>query len=315
MSKIIGQTGIVVSVNVSEDKGQRKLPVECIVLDQYGIQGDAHAGDWHRQVSLLSKESIDRFQTARGIQVAAGQFGENIAVSGLDLQTVGILDRLSINKVELEVTQVGKACHGDGCSIYKEVGECIMPKEGIFCRVRKGGEIKPDQSVLWQPRAIKVAVITVSDRASRGEYEDRSGPIIEKSISTFLEEHRWHGNIEREILPDQEHSLRNRIQSLLKQGYDAIFTTGGTGIGPNDITPDVVESLADKLLPGVMEYIRCKYGESIPNALLSRSVAAVAEGTVIYALPGSVKAVEEYMSEILRTFEHTLFMMRGLDTH
>ncbi|MBD3265577.1 molybdenum cofactor synthesis protein, partial [bacterium] len=142
MSKIIGQTGIVVSVNVSEDKGQSKLPVECIVLDQYGIQGDAHAGDWHRQVSLLSKESIDRFQTARGIQVAAGQFGENIAVSGLDLQTVGILDRLTINKVELEVTQVGKACHGDGCSIYKEVGECIMPKEGIFCRVRKGGEIE-----------------------------------------------------------------------------------------------------------------------------------------------------------------------------
>ena len=96
---------------------------------------------------------------------------------------------------------------------------------------------------------------------------------------------------------------------------DAVFTTGGTGIGPRDITPDVIETMADRLIPGIMEHIRIQFGAEKPNALLSRSIAAVMGQTLVYALPGSVRAVSEYMGEILKTFEHALLMIHGIDAH
>ena len=94
-----------------------------------------------------------------------------------------------------------------------------------------------------------------------------------------------------------------------------MFTTGGTGVGPRDVTPDVVAALADKTIPGIMDAIRIKYGAAKPNALLSRSVAAVIRSTLVYTLPGSVRAVEEYMDEILKTLEHLIFTLHGLDLH
>ena len=97
--------------------------------------------------------------------------------------------------------------------------------------------------------------------------------------------------------------------------FDIIFTTGGTGIGPRDITPEVVKPLLDKEIPGIMESIRIKYGMEKPNALLSRSIAGVMKKSLIYTLPGSVRAVNDYMSEILKTLEHLIYMQRGIDAH
>jgi molybdenum cofactor synthesis domain-containing protein len=120
--------------------------------------------------------------------------------------------------------------------------------------------------------------------------------------------------VENILIPDDASILRSRLESASKR-YNIIFTTGGTGIGPRDITVETVKPLLDKEIPGVMEFIRMKYGSVKPNALLSRGVAGVLGKSLIYTLPGSVKAVEEYMTEILKTVKHLIYMQYGVDTH
>jgi molybdopterin adenylyltransferase len=304
----------VVSINISEKKGTVKKPVEKAVVDEKGIVNDAHAGSWHRQITLLAQERIDEFSQEIGRQVQYGEFAENITTHGIDLSKGTILDRFKIGRVELEVTQKGKKCHGDACAIYREVGKCVMPKEGIFCRVLNGGEIVVGDALEYYPRSLRIAVITVSDRASRGEYEDLSGPEIVKKTKEYFKDKPWKLNIHTVIIPDDAETLKHEIK-LLTNGFDIIFTTGGTGVGSRDITPEVVEPLLDKSIPGIMEYIRVKYGAKAPNALLSRSVAGIINKSLIYALPGSVKAVREYTDEILKTVEHSVFMLKDINTH
>jgi len=132
--------GTVVSVNLSERKTVRKTPCErgSLVLDR-GFDGDAHAGDWHRQVSLLAQESIDKMKSA-GLDVGAGDFAENITTSGIDLMTLPIGTLLRVGPSLLEVSQIGKVCHTK-CAIYYQAGDCVMPREGIFAVVREAGEI------------------------------------------------------------------------------------------------------------------------------------------------------------------------------
>lgn len=133
--------GIVVSVNISQRKGVRKTSVEkAKAITNFGLEGDAHAGKWHRQISLLAKESIRKMEEF-GLKLKPGDFAENITTEGLDLLSLPIGTRLKIGKALLEVTQKGKECH-IGCEIRKIVGDCIMPKEGIFARVLEEGEIK-----------------------------------------------------------------------------------------------------------------------------------------------------------------------------
>ena len=136
----------VVAVCISENKGERKTPVDSVELrENHGIVGDAHAGDWHRQVSLLASESIDKMR-ALGLDVDSGDFAENITTSGIELVSLPIGTRLQIGETLLEVTQIGKECH-TRCAIFYQAGDCVMPKEGIFARVITGGVIKPGDAV------------------------------------------------------------------------------------------------------------------------------------------------------------------------
>ena len=136
----------VLAVCISENKGERKKPVKAVELrENHGIVGDAHAGDWHRQVSLLAQESIDKMR-ALGLDVTAGDFAENITTSGIDLVSLPIGSHLRIGGTLLEVTQIGKECH-TRCAIFYQAGDCVMPKEGIFTRVITGGVIKPGDEV------------------------------------------------------------------------------------------------------------------------------------------------------------------------
>ena len=131
-----------VAVCISENKGERKTPVKQIELrENHGIVGDAHAGDWHRQVSLLAKESIAKMR-AMGLDVGNGDFAENLTTEGIDLPKLPIGTKLQIGASLLEVTQIGKECH-TRCAIYHQAGDCVMPKEGIFAKVLHGGVIKP----------------------------------------------------------------------------------------------------------------------------------------------------------------------------
>ena len=308
------EEGKIVSVNISEEKHTIKSPVDQVVIDQNGVSGDGHAGPGLRQVSMLSQEHVDSFAEQIGRKIAPGEFAENITTKGIDCAGVLPLDVFKTGDVVLEVTQIGKTCHGDNCAIFREIGKCVMPKQGIFCRVITGGPIKPGQAITFEPKVFRFRIITMSERASRGEYTDRSGPKIEQIVGDFFKNKRP-SQFDTCILPDDAEMLKEQLLSGVKDRFDAIFITGGTGIGPKDITPEVVTSLAEKIIPGIMEHIRTTYGREKPNALISRSVAAVIGKTLVYALPGSVKAVSEYTPEILKTLEHMIFMLGGLDTH
>ncbi len=307
-------TGTVVALNISEQKGTIKHSITEAVINEQGMVGDAHAGLWHRQISLLGADSVANFSKQAKREIKPGEFAENITLDGIDLNKVAILDRFKCGKVELEVTQIGKTCHGDKCAIYQEVGNCIMPKEGIFCRVIHGGKISQGDEIIYKPRPLTISCITLSDRASQGVYEDRSGPAAVKLIEEFFAPKRWHVQIRNQVLPDDDEQLTVILQHMLSD-VDVVFTLGGTGVGARDIAPEVVSEVCDKLIPGIMENIRLKYGATKPNALLSRSVAGIAQQTQIYALPGSVKAVTEYLNEILPLLEHIIRMLHNIDVH
>lgn len=133
--------GIIKAVCISEKKGTQKINVkEAVFLEDYGIEKDAHAGKWHRQVSLLSFDRVEEFR-ARGAQVADGAFGENLLVEGMDFKTYPIGTIFQCNDVVLELTQIGKKCHSE-CEIFHQVGDCIMPREGVFTVVLHGGVIR-----------------------------------------------------------------------------------------------------------------------------------------------------------------------------
>lgn len=138
----MSNTGKIIAISISSKKGIPKTNVESAkLISDYGIEGDAHAGNWHRQVSLLANESIDKMRRL-GLSISTpGIFAENITTEGIDLTQLSIGDKLALGNCELEITQIGKVCH-NRCNIYNTVGDCIMPKEGIFARVIDGGEIK-----------------------------------------------------------------------------------------------------------------------------------------------------------------------------
>ncbi|MBE0648776.1 MAG: molybdenum cofactor synthesis protein [Bacteroidales bacterium] len=363
----------VLSVNISEKKGTIKLPVPSITLMDNGVEGDAHSGPWNRQVSLLGVESIRKFEQEAKRKIGYGEFAENITTEGLELWKCQPLDRFVGEDVVLEVTQIGKECHGTSCSIFREVGNCVMPKEGIFARAVGSSQfavrssqfavgsgqfavrssqfavrssqntdagsriLKPETTLLYQPKIFSARIITLSDRAFRGEYEDKSGPRIREILENQFASGQLAVGSKNQphpsslvphpsslvprlssfvtLLPDNPDQLLNTLTEAIEAGVDFIFTTGGTGIGHRDFTPDVVKPLLDKEIPGIMEMIRMKYGAEKHQALLSRGIAGVAGNTLIFTLPGSVKAVNEYMSEILKSLMHMVYMLHGLDTH
>ena len=139
--------GKINAVSVSKERGTRKYNVPTVELKvDFGMTGDAHGGDWHRQISLLAVESIDKM-TAKGVEVTAGDFAENITTEGIDLQGLSVGSKLRLGSdAEIEVTQFGKKCH-QACEILKLAGDCIMPREGIFAKVTKPGQIKPGDTI------------------------------------------------------------------------------------------------------------------------------------------------------------------------
>ena len=164
------------------------------------------------------------------------------------------------------------------------------------------------------PEKFEVLIITLSDRAFSGAYDDLSGPRIKKKLGEYFADENMDSNINLTLIPDDAGMLKELIEKA-SGSCNFIFTTGGTGIGPRDITIETVVPLMEKQIPGVMEFIRVKYGTANPAALLSRGVAGVIGKALVYTLPGSLKAVDEYMTEIVRTLRHTLQMQYGIDIH
>ena len=245
--------GEVVAVCISEKKGTAKKNIgQCRFLENWGLQKDAHAGDWHRQVSLLSYERVEEFRK-RGADVADGAFGENLLVKGFDFKTYPVGTIFRCNDVVLEITQIGKKCHSE-CEIFHQVGDCIMPREGVFARVLKGGVIKVgDELVLVEEKKkFRVGIITASDKGSLGQREDLSGPVIKEIL-----EAEGYEIISSKVLPDDEDSLYEEMVRLADaEKADLILTTGGTGLSPRDNTPEATLRAATKNVPGIAEAIR-----------------------------------------------------------
>ncbi|MBN2528443.1 MAG: MOSC domain-containing protein [Deltaproteobacteria bacterium] len=305
----------VVSLNISKVKGVAKTPVSEVRVSQMGIVDDAHAGNWHRQISLLPIEQIRDFETELGRSLLSGEFGENITTEGIDFSQIAVRDTLTLGDVVLEVTQLGKTCHGTECAIFSEAGKCIMPQHGVFCRVVEPGRLRVGDALAHHQRPLKIMVLTLSDRASQGEYKDRSGPAIVEMLKSFFSSTPWHLQVDTAIIGDDATLLRYKVNDCVAREVDVLLTTGGTGIGKRDITPETLLSLFHKEIPGIMDFIRMKYGADLPQALISRSVAGVINETQVFALPGSVKAAREYMNEILRVLEHNMLMLWGIDAH
>ncbi len=306
---------IVKSVNISLEKGTIKKTTDTAEITEQGIKGDAHAGAWHRQISMLGTESIEKFSAMAKRGISYGEFAENITTEGMLLYHALPLDTFENKDIVLQVTQIGKECHGSKCAIFNEVGNCVMPKEGIFCRVLQGGKLKAGDKLTYKPRPFTFHVITLSDRASKGIYDDRSGPRIIKHVKSFYADTNRPVYITHTIIPDKEEDLALHIQKSVAVDTDFIITTGGTGIGPRDITTDVVKPLLEKEIPGIMEMVRVKYGMQKPNAFLSRSVAGTIQKTCLFTLPGSLKAVDEYMNELPQFFNHLIYTLYELDFH
>ena len=304
----------VVSLSVSDRRGTRKSAVEQVTVDARGIVGDAHAGPWHRQVSVLARESVALFEADTGRRFRPGELAENMVLDGAGIRGAGLLDRFHIGSVRLEVAQIGKP-GGEHSPIFRQLGRNLLAEEGLFCRVLSGGTVRRGDTGEYLPRTLDVRVITLSDRAAAGQYEDRAGPRVAEIVREFFAGRPWRIEIATTLLPDDPQRLRAELTAARDAGADVVFTTGGTGVGPRDRTPEVVGEFCDRLIPGIMEHIRVKFGQRKPNALLSRSVAGLAGTMQVYALPGSVRAVEEYTGEILKTLEHAILMAHGINAH
>lgn len=300
--------GIVKAICISEKKGTQKHRVEeAVFMEDYGIENDAHAGKWHRQVSLLSYDKIEDFKK-RGADVIDGAFGENLVVEGFDFRNLPVGTIFRCGDVILEMTQIGKQCHSH-CEIYKIMGECIMPKEGVFTKVIQGGIIRTgdEMTIIGERSRFKTAVLTLSDKGAAGEREDKSGPLIREII-----EKENYLVIDQRVLPDEQNTIKETLIHLCDRlKVDLILTTGGTGFSLRDRTPEATMAVADRIAPGIAEAIRA-YSMQITNrAMLSRGVSALRGQTLIINLPGSPKAVKESLDCILPALPHGLEILKG----
>ena len=396
------QKGKIEALCISAARGTVKHAVpEVTLVKGYGIEGDAHAGHWHRQVSLLSAEQVDAFnqriassnaqilertnlnkldeiQRAKDEELntvekakfreqnafesdkiaesgvtkkaviepaVAGTFGENILVSGIDLRKLPVGSLLIIktankelarngnsniptlsaefeeqkptcdeqeNAVILKLSQIGKECHSH-CQIFQRVGDCIMPREGVFATVEQGGVLTSGMEITVElPKAdaqLRAAVITLSDKGSIGQRVDTAGP-----RATELLAEAGYDIVEQVLLPDVQAKIERELKRLAdSRQVDLIITTGGTGMAPRDVTPEATLAVTTRLVPGIAEAIRAGSLAITKRAMLSRGVSVLRNTTLIVNLPGSKKAVEEALEIVLPTLEHGIRLAKGTD--
>lgn len=303
-------SGIVKAICISPKRGTEKQRIdEGHFIKEFGIEGDAHGGSWHRQISLLSYDKVEVFNQ-QGADVEDGAFGENLVVAGIDFSVLPVGTRLRAGSAELEMTQIGKECHSH-CNIYKRMGDCIMPREGVFARVIKEGMIRSgdimEVELPSDDRPFMAAVITLSDKGAMGERVDESGPAAKELL-----EAAGYEVVELLLLPDEPEVLKKQLIRLAdSRQVDLIFTSGGTGFSLRDQTPEATMAVADRNAPGIAEALRYQSMQITDRAMLGRGVSVIRGQTLIVNLPGSPKAVRESIGFIIHALDHGLKILRG----
>ncbi len=239
-----------------------------------------------------------------------GDFGENLLVEGIDFKTLPVGTTFYGGDVILRMTQIGKECHSH-CAIHARVGDCIMPREGVFAEVLQEGTLRPGDVLRAElpaaDRPFTAAVITMSDKGAKGERKDESGPAAVEMLKAA-----GYDVVETMILPDEPAVLKTQLIRLADgRQVDLVLTSGGTGFSLRDRTPEATMAVADRNAPGIAEYIRMRSMELTDRAMLSRGVSAIRKGTLIVNLPGSPKAVRESLGFILDALDHGLKILRG----
>ena len=293
----------IVAVCISEAKGTQKKNIEtCFLRCDWGLENDAHGGNWHRQVSLLSYDKVEKFNQS-GANVSHGDFGENLLVEGIDLAALPVGTMLKCGSAVLEVTKIGKECHSK-CQIYHKMGDCIMPREGIFAKVLQEGQVSVGDTV---EIALSAAVVTLSDKSASGQRVDVSGKIIADLISDA-------GYVVKSkiILPDEREKISEALIDLSDNTkVQLILTTGGTGLSERDVTPEATLEVAERVVPGIAEAIRAYSTQITPMGMLSRGVAVIRGRTLIVNFPGSPRAVKEILDYVLPTLKHGVEILCG----
>ncbi len=305
--------GTLSAICLSLRKGERKQAAGAAVLvENSGLQDDAHAGPWHRQVSLLSAESADQVRQGGIADLQPGDFAENLLVSGVDLDALGLGSTLRVGaEAVLTITQIGKTCHAP-CIIQAKTGECIMPKRGLFARVLQGGPIAPGDPVeplVVVPRAqLQCVVLTISDRCSRGETVDTAGPATARLLQAELGAHLYR----LEIIPDEQPLIAARLRHYADgHSIDLVVTAGGTGFSPRDVTPEAVAEVIQRPTPGLDEAMRAASLRVTSHAMLSRACSGIRGGTLIITLPGSERGATANLQTLLPALGHGLAKLRG----
>ncbi|NQT92477.1 MAG: molybdenum cofactor biosynthesis protein [Lentisphaerae bacterium] len=305
--------GKVEALCLSQKKGERKTPVtSATFLENHGIDGDAHAGHWHRQVSLLAAEDIDTLRDKGLPDLKPGDFAENMVVSGVELGRLGLGSRLKAGSdVEMAITQLGKVCH-NRCAIYFQTGDCVMPRKGLFARVIKGGKVCPGDEVsvldTVSPDVLQCVVLTISDRCSRGETEDTAGPAVAARLRDGLGGHVY----ALEVLPDEQQQIEERLKHYCDgHSIDFVCAVGGTGFAPRDVTPEAIAAISDRATPGLDEAMRAASLQKTAHAMLSRAMSGIRSNTLVISLPGSERASVENLDAILPALGHGLMKLRG----
>jgi molybdenum cofactor synthesis domain-containing protein len=305
----VSAAGVVAAVCVSAERGPKRAVERVTLVAGHGVEGDVHAGSWHRQLSLLEEEQIDLLR-GRGVELPPGAFGENIVTRGLALGPLVVGRRLRVGPAVLQITQRGKECH-TRCPIYFQTGDCLMPREGLFARVRRGGELRPGDAVATDAALdrVRFAVLTLSDRGAAGERDDASGALACELLAGAL----GGPELARGLLPDEQPAIERELRRLADEEVcDLIVTTGGTGLSPRDVTPEATRAVIDREVPGVAEAMRAAGLAKTPRAMLSRGLCGLRGSTLIVNLSGSPRAVREQLEAILPALPHAVEVASGV---
>jgi len=254
---------------VSSRRGEQKDAVDSVRFKaDFGIIGDAHAGDWHRQISLLSENDL---QALKQTAIRPGMFAENLVISHLDFSAIGVGTRIQLgDSVVLSVTQAGKDLHPHA-NLVRVSGDHIMAHAGLYARVECGGEARVGDQLrileLVPSHRFQAVVLTISDRCSRGESIDTAGPAVKNMLTKSLQARIHHA----EIIPDDKNTIMDKLIHYCDHySIDLLFTVGGTGPAPRDNTPEATRAVVERPTPGFDEAMRYASLEKTVTAMLSR---------------------------------------------